>query len=55
VCKGVGLEFFDHYIVGKESVYSYERDSFVFKSSNKEYSQIVKSEKHINKDVEFEL
>src|SRR5699024_8403472 len=55
VCKGVGLEFMDHYIVGKESVYSYERDSFAFKSSNKEYSQAVKSEKHKNKDVEFEL
>lgn len=53
ICESAGFEFLDHYIVGKESVYSYERSHPFFVSSNEDYCKSVQYEKQKFKDVEL--
>lgn len=36
------MEFLDHYIVGKENIYSYDKDSQVFESTNLEYRNSIR-------------
>lgn len=42
ICEHLEVEFLDHYIVGKENIYSYDKDSQVFESTNLEYRNSIR-------------
>ena len=55
MCEALGVEFLDHYIVGKEKILSFSKEVNEFQSKNFRYQDMVKSMKNVSeKGIDYD-
>ena len=55
MCEALGVEFLDHYIVGKEKILSFSKEVDEFQSKNFRYQDMVKSMKNASeKGIDYD-